>query len=132
MVEAEAISRLLKIADLVHTPVIIVHLSSGAGYQEVKYARERGQEVILETCPQYLILNESVYSLPILRQQICDCAYDQEGDGQHKTVERDQKRPYSDYFNRPLQLYHRPEGGGKETILRRSPAGCREWSRGRP
>jgi len=64
VVEAEAISRLLKIADLVHTPVIIVHLSSGAGYQEVKYARERGQEVILETCPQYLVLNESVYSLP--------------------------------------------------------------------
>ena len=62
--EAEAISRLLKIAELVHTPVIIVHLSSGAGYQEVKYARERGQEVYLETCPQYLVLNESVYSLP--------------------------------------------------------------------
>lgn len=64
VVEAEAISRLLKIADLVHTPVIIVHLSSGAGYQEVKYARERGQEVYLETCPQYLILNEGVYNLP--------------------------------------------------------------------
>lgn len=64
VVEAEAISRLLKIAALVDTPVIIVHLSSGAGYQEVKYARERGQEVILETCPQYLLLDEGVYGLP--------------------------------------------------------------------
>ncbi|WP_333651239.1 dihydropyrimidinase [Lacrimispora sp.] len=63
-VEAEAISRLLKIADLVKTPVIVVHLSSGAGYQEVKYARERGQEVYLETCPQYLLMDESLYDLP--------------------------------------------------------------------
>lgn len=62
--EAEAISRLLKIAALVDAPVIVVHLSSGAGYQEVKYARERGQEVILETCPQYLLLDESRYQLP--------------------------------------------------------------------
>lgn len=63
-VEAEAISRLLKIAGLVNTPVIIVHLSSGEGYQEVKYARERGQEFYVETCPQYLLLDESVYDLP--------------------------------------------------------------------
>lgn len=61
-VEAEAVSRLLKIAALAETPVIIVHLSSGAGYQEVKYARERGQEIYLETCPQYLLLDESRYN----------------------------------------------------------------------
>ena len=63
-VEAEAIGRLLKIAGLADSPVIIVHLSSGEGYQEVKYARERGQEIYLETCPQYLLLNENVYDLP--------------------------------------------------------------------
>lgn len=63
-VEAEAVSRLLKIAAIVDTPVIVVHMSSGAGYQEVKYARERGQEVYLETCPQYLLLDESKYKLP--------------------------------------------------------------------
>lgn len=63
-VEAEAVSRLLKIAALADTPVIVVHLSSGAGYQEVKYARERGQEVYLETCPQYLLLDDSVYDKP--------------------------------------------------------------------
>ncbi|MEG2699713.1 MAG: dihydropyrimidinase, partial [Hungatella sp.] len=54
----------LKIAALVDTPIIIVHLSSGAGYQEVKYARERGQEIYLETCPQYLLLDDSKYRLP--------------------------------------------------------------------
>lgn len=63
-VEAEAVSRLLKIAALADTPIIVVHLSSGAGYQEVKYARERGQEIYLETCPQYLLLDESKYKLP--------------------------------------------------------------------
>ena len=64
LVEAEAVSRLLKIADLAKAPVIVVHLSSGAGYQEVKYARERGQEVYLETCPQYLLMDDSYYSRP--------------------------------------------------------------------
>ncbi|MEG1847095.1 MAG: dihydropyrimidinase [Lachnospiraceae bacterium] len=61
--EAEAISRLLKIAALVDTPIIIVHLSSAAGFREVQYARERGQCVILETCPQYLLLDETCYAL---------------------------------------------------------------------
>lgn len=61
--EAEAVSRLLKIAEIVDTPVIIVHLSSGVGYQEVKYARERGQEIFLETCPQYLLMDSGKYSL---------------------------------------------------------------------
>ncbi|MFR4438617.1 MAG: dihydropyrimidinase [Hungatella sp.] len=63
-VEAEAVSRLLKIAVIADTPVIVVHLSSSAGYQEVTYARERGQEVYLETCPQYLLLDDSCYDKP--------------------------------------------------------------------
>ena len=63
-VEAEAAGRLLKIAQVADCPVIIVHLSSEAGYKEILYARERGQEVYVETCPQYLIFNEDVYELP--------------------------------------------------------------------
>lgn len=63
-VEAEAVGRLLKIADLADAPVIVVHLSSGAGYQEVKYARERGQEIYLETCPQYLLMEDGLYGKP--------------------------------------------------------------------
>jgi len=62
--EAEAVNRLLKIASVVNTPVIIVHLSSKEGYQEVKYAREKGQKVYLETCPQYLLLAKEKYDLP--------------------------------------------------------------------
>ncbi len=64
LAEAEAISRILKIAACVDTPVIIVHLSSKEGYEEIRRARERGQKVYVETCPQYLLMDEKLYSLP--------------------------------------------------------------------
>lgn len=62
--EAEAINRLLNIAKCVDTPVIVVHLSSSEGYDEVRRAREAGQTVYVETCPQYLVMDDSKYSLP--------------------------------------------------------------------
>lgn len=62
--EAEAISRLLKMAQLADIPVVIVHLSSAAGLREVEAARARGQKVYVETCPHYLLLEDSQYSLP--------------------------------------------------------------------
>lgn len=58
---AEAISRILKIAKCVDTPVIIVHLSSKEGYEEICRAREKGQTVYVETCPQYLLMDEQRY-----------------------------------------------------------------------
>ncbi len=64
LAEAEAIGRLLKIARIVDTPVIIVHLSSKEGYEEIVRAREKGQTVYVETCPQYLVMDEERYSLP--------------------------------------------------------------------
>lgn len=64
LAEAEAIDRLLKLAKAADAPVIVVHLSSGAGYQEIKNAREAGQEIYVETCPQYLLMDDSRYSLP--------------------------------------------------------------------
>jgi dihydropyrimidinase len=62
--EAEAINRLLKIAKCVDTPVIVVHLSSAEGYREIQHAREDGKTVYVETCPQYLLMDESKYFLP--------------------------------------------------------------------
>lgn len=62
--EAEAVNRLLKIAKCVDTPVIVVHLSTAAGYREILRAREAGQTVYVETCPQYLVMDEEKYSLP--------------------------------------------------------------------
>ncbi len=62
--EAEAIDRLCYIAQLVDWPVTVVHLSTELGLLEVEKARSRGQTVIAETCPQYLLLTEEKYKLP--------------------------------------------------------------------
>ena len=63
LAEAEAVSRILKIARCVDTPVIIVHLSSKEGYAEFEHARAQGQTVYVETCPQYLVMDDSRYAL---------------------------------------------------------------------
>ena len=62
--EAEAVSRLLRIAQAVDIPVVIVHLTNAAALREVEAARKRGQRVYVETCPQYLLLDDSVYDDP--------------------------------------------------------------------
>ena len=59
--EAEAVGRLLRIAQAVDIPVVIVHLTNAAALSEVHAARRRGQKVYVETCPQYLVLDDSVY-----------------------------------------------------------------------
>lgn len=60
-VEEEAISRLLAIGGLAKAPVWIVHLSTGGGLDLALEARAKGQKVLLETCPQYLLLDDSCY-----------------------------------------------------------------------
>ena len=62
--EAEAVSRLLRIAQVADIPVIIVHLSTREALEEVRAARGRGQTVYVETCPHYLVLEDSVYDNP--------------------------------------------------------------------
>ena len=42
----------------------VVHLSTAEGLSEARRARARGQEVYLETCPQYLLLTEDCYAAP--------------------------------------------------------------------
>lgn len=59
--EAEAVARLLRVAQAAECPVVIVHLTTGEALKEVQRARKRGQTVYVETCPQYLLLDESVY-----------------------------------------------------------------------
>lgn len=59
--EAEAVAHLLRIAEVADVPIVIVHLSTKEALLEVMHARERGQKVYVETCPQYLVLDDSVY-----------------------------------------------------------------------
>ena len=62
--EAEAVARLLRIAQAADAPVIIVHTTNKASLDEIAAARRRGQTVYVETCPQYLALEDSVYYDP--------------------------------------------------------------------
>ncbi len=62
--EAEAIHRMLKMAELTGSRVYIVHLSTAEGLEHIRRARERGVEVYAETCPQYLTLTEELYKSP--------------------------------------------------------------------
>ena len=62
--EAEAVGHLLRMAQVVDIPVIIVHLSTRESLEEVRAARRRGQTVYVETCPHYLLLEDSVYDNP--------------------------------------------------------------------
>lgn len=59
--EAEAVHRLLFLAKLAKAPVMIVHLTCEEALLEVEAARVHGQTVFAETCPQYLLLDDSVY-----------------------------------------------------------------------
>lgn len=64
VLEAEAINRYLTIAGQVGLAVNIVHLSTKESLEVVKRARAKGQVVYVETCPQYLLLEDSLYDLP--------------------------------------------------------------------
>ncbi len=67
--EAEATARVIDIAHLVKCPVYIVHMSTGDALDRVRYIGETrsGLErtpVFVETCPQYLLLDEALYDAP--------------------------------------------------------------------
>jgi dihydropyrimidinase len=64
LMEAEAIHRLLALARVTATPLVLAHLSCAPGLEEVRAARARGQTVWVETCPQYLLLDEQEYRRP--------------------------------------------------------------------
>jgi dihydropyrimidinase len=60
-VEGDAVGRSLLMARLTGTPIYIVHVSSRQGMEAIAAARQAGQTVIGETCPHYLLLDESRY-----------------------------------------------------------------------
>ena len=61
--EAEAVGRMAWLAGIAgDAPLYIVHLSGGLGLESIRAARLRGQKnLFAETCPQYLLLDESRY-----------------------------------------------------------------------
>jgi dihydropyrimidinase len=64
--EAEAVGRMILIARMTgDAPLYIVHLTNRLGLDFIRIARKRGQRnLYAETCPQYLLLDQSRYKLP--------------------------------------------------------------------
>jgi len=56
--EGEATHRAIILAQVAGAPLYIVHLSAAEALQEVTAARDSGQNVHAETCPQYLFLSD--------------------------------------------------------------------------
>jgi dihydropyrimidinase len=55
--EAEATGRAITLAGVTGAPLYIVHLSAAHALERVAQARDDGQNVFAETCPQYLYLS---------------------------------------------------------------------------
>jgi dihydropyrimidinase len=57
--ESEATHRAIQLAHVARAPLYIVHLSAAEALDEVVEARDRGESVFAETCPQYLFLSDA-------------------------------------------------------------------------
>lgn len=61
LAEVEAVHRLLFLAEEARCELYIVHNSVGRSVELIAEARQQGQRVHSETCPQYLLLDERKY-----------------------------------------------------------------------
>lgn len=64
IMEAEATSRAIRLAELAEISVYIVHLSAQEALEVVVEARDRGISAFAETCPHYLFLTNEEYEKP--------------------------------------------------------------------
>jgi len=60
-VEAKAVKRAIELAKEADCPLYIVHVSAKKSLTYIKTAQKSGQLVFAETCPQYLLLDDSKY-----------------------------------------------------------------------
>jgi dihydropyrimidinase len=59
-----AVLKAISYAKTVNCPIYIVHVSGAPAIQLIAEAQEAGVRVMAETCPQYLLLDEEVYTRP--------------------------------------------------------------------
>lgn len=59
IVEVEAIAKMLRFGKETGCPVELVHVSTCGAMELAKKAKQEGQTVYVETCPHYLLLDES-------------------------------------------------------------------------
>jgi dihydropyrimidinase len=98
--EAEAVYRLIQLARAAgEVPIYIVHLSTAAGLDVIKKARDEGSVVYAETCPQYLCLTDQCYNEadglkyimapPLRRAEDCQALWQGLADGSIDVVATD-------------------------------------------
>ncbi len=59
--ESEAVGKAVDLAYRAGCPLYIVHVSARESLNHIREAKSRGQVVYAETCPQYLLLDDSKY-----------------------------------------------------------------------
>ena len=64
LLEGEATQRAITLAQQAESPLYVVHVSCADSLKPIAAARAQGLRVWGETCPQYLYLNDSVYTAP--------------------------------------------------------------------
>jgi dihydropyrimidinase len=72
--EREAIQRVAMLAELIDVPILIVHVSTIDGIEEIRRARSRGAKIYGETCPQYLFLTAKDLDRPGLEGAMFCCS----------------------------------------------------------
>ncbi|MDU5107540.1 MULTISPECIES: dihydropyrimidinase [unclassified Clostridium] len=100
--EGEAVNRMINLASIAdNAPLYIVHLSSKIGLSYIKMANEREKNIYAETCPQYLVLDDSKYeednneglkyimSPPLRKKEDIDALWKGINDGYIKTIATD-------------------------------------------
>jgi dihydropyrimidinase len=74
LMEGEAAGRLIDLARLAGAPVHIFHVGCQSVVDRIAEARRQGWPVTGETCPQYLMLDDSVYDRPGVEGALPVCA----------------------------------------------------------
>ena len=72
--EREATHRAIALAELVDTPILIVHVSGKEAIEQIRWARSRGLRIYAETCPQYLFLTADDLAAPGFHGAKCVCS----------------------------------------------------------
>ncbi|NQU32310.1 MAG: dihydropyrimidinase [Bacteroidetes bacterium] len=100
-VEAKAVEKAINFAKEAQCPIYIVHVSTKESLVYIREAQKNGQKVYAETCPQYLLLDDSKYigdfentgpfvmSPPLRKKEDIDALWEAVSDGTIQTVGTD-------------------------------------------
>lgn len=88
LIEGESAGRVIDLAALAGVPLHIFHVGCQSVVERIVDARRRGLDVTGETCPQYLLLDDSVYDRPGVAGALPVCAPPIRPKGEQKNMWR--------------------------------------------